>query len=101
MVCFLALTMVLAGIGVMCFIVAGVRWAAMQRLLREGEFSPAGKRRTKVPGAVGTAYWLLATAIYLGWSFLTDDWHTTWVVWPIAGVLYAGVMALCGLFEKR
>ena len=35
----LALMMLLCGIGVMCFIVVGVQWASMQKLLLEGEYS--------------------------------------------------------------
>lgn len=34
----LCVTMLVAGIGTMFFIVAGVRWASMQKLLREGDF---------------------------------------------------------------
>lgn len=93
----LCVTMLIAGIGVMFFIVAGVRWASMQKLLKEGEFSDKGKRRSKINEAIGTAYWLIATAIYLGWSFLTDDWHITWVVWPIAGILFVVVELICNL----
>ena len=40
---------------------------------------------------------MIATAIYLGWSFLTDDWHITWVVWPIAGILFVVVELICNL----
>ena len=97
----LCVTILLAGIGVMLFIVAGVRWASMQKILKEGEFSEAGKKRSKLTEAVGTVYWLAATAVYLGWSFWTNDWHMTWMVWPIAGVLFAGVMAICNLFLDR
>lgn len=98
----LCLTMVAAGIGTTFCIVAGVRWASMQRLLREGEYSAKGNRKSKIAEAVGTVYWLLATAIYLFWSFITDDWHITWVVWPIAGVLFGGVELVCNLLlDKR
>lgn len=101
MVGMLCVTLLAAGIGVMLFIVAGVRWASMQKILKEGEFSEAGKKRSKLTEAVGTVYWLAATAVYLGWSFWTNDWHMTWMVWPIAGVLFAGVMAICNLFLDR
>lgn len=106
MVVMLAATMVLAGIGSAFFIVAGVRWASMQKLLKEGEYSPLGKRESRVKETVGTIYWLSVTAIYLGWSFLggTDNrsiWNTTWVVWPIAGILFAVVMSLCNLLLDR
>ncbi len=93
----LCVTLFVAGIGAMFFIVAGVRWASMQKLLKEGEFSEKGKRKSKITEAIGTAYWLIATAVYLGWSFLTNDWHITWIVWPIAGVLFAALELICNL----
>ena len=93
----LCVTLLTVALGVMFFIVAGVRWASMQKLLKEGEFSEKGKQKNKIIEAIGTVYWLLATAIYLGWSFLTSDWHITWVIWPIAGVLFAVVELVCNL----
>ena len=93
----LCVTLLTVAIGVMFFIVAGVRWASMQKLLKEGEFSEKGKQKNKIIEAIGTVYWLLATAIYLGWSFLTSDWHITWVIWPMAGVLFAVVELVCNL----
>lgn len=93
----LCVTLFVAGIGAMFFIVPGVRWASMQKLLKEGEFSDKGKRKSKITEAIGTAYWLIATAVYLGWSFLTNDWHITWIVWPIAGVLFAALELICNL----
>ena len=97
----LCLTILLVGVGVMLFITAGVRWASMQKLLKEGDYSEDGKKRSKRNEVVSSVYWLSATAVYLGWSFLTNDWHMTWLVWPIAGVLFAGVMAICNLFADR
>ena len=97
----LAATMVLAGIGAVFFIVSGVRFASMQKLLKEGEFAPQEKRKSRIREAVGTAYWLTATAVYLGWSFWTDAWKTTWIVWPVAGVMFAVIMCLCNLFVDR
>lgn len=97
----LCVTMVLAGLGAAIFIVVGVRWASMQRLLKEGEFAPQEKRKARIKETVSTAYWLLATAVYLLWSFSTDDWQSTWIVWPIAGVVFAAVMCLCNLLIDR
>ncbi len=94
-------TMLLAGIGTVFFIVSGVRWASMQKLLKEGEFAPQEKRKSRIKETIGTAFWLTATAVYLGWSFLTNDWEITWLVWPIAGILYACVVSLLNLFADR
>ncbi len=67
----LTVTMLIAGIGAMFFIIAGVRQASMQKLLKEGEFNPVEKKKNKIKEAVSTVYWLTTTAIFLGWSFAT------------------------------
>ena len=98
MLCF---TILLVGVGVMLFITAGVRWASIQKLLKEGDYSEDGKKRSKRNEVVSSVYWLSATAVYLCWSFLTNDWHMTWLVWPIAGVLFAAVKVVCNLLMDR
>ncbi len=101
MVAMLTITLLLAGIGAALFILAGVRRASMQKLLKEGVYAVQNQRKNRIKETVGAVYWLSATAIYLGWSFLTDAWEITWVVWPIAGILFAVVMCLCNLFVDR
>ncbi len=56
-------------------------------LLSEGEYTAGNKKNKKKKEVIGGVYWSLCIAIYLAWSFLTFDWHITWIVWPIAGVL--------------
>lgn len=97
----LTITLLLAGAGAGIFIIAGVRWASMQKLLKEGEYTPQEIRKSHIKETIATVYWLSATAIYLAWSFLTDAWEATWIVWPVAGVLFAGVMAICRLFTDK
>ena len=97
----LTVTLLAVGVGVIFFITAGVRWASMQKLLREWDFSDREKKRSGLKESVGTIYWLLAVAIYLGWSFATDNWTISWIVWPIAGVLFAAVMQICSLWADR
>lgn len=102
----LCVTLLLAGIGVVSFILVGVRWASMERLLQEGDFtsrtqSDTRMRRERLDEQLSYAYWLLATAIYLAWSFLTHDWGRTWIVWPVAGVLFDAIRILVGAFVNQ
>lgn len=90
----LGVMMLLAGIGSFLFILVGVRWASMEKLLKEGDFSAKQKEKNKLAETVGTAYWLVATAIFLGWSFACDSWEDSWIVWPVAGVIFAVVMVI-------
>ena len=101
MVVMLTVTLLLAGIGSALFILAGVRWASMQKLLKEGDYALRHQRKNRIKETVSTIYWLSATAVYLGWSFLTNDWEITWVVWPVAGILFAAAMCLCNLLIER
>ena len=85
----------------MFLIIAGVQWESMKKLLQEDDYSEKGKRKNKITEAVGTVFWLLAVVVYLGWSFLTNDWHLTWLVWPVAVVLFGCVQIVCSLLADR
>ncbi len=100
-VAMLAVTLLAAGVGAVLFILAGVRRESMKKLLKEGGCALRDKRENRVRKTVSTAFWLTATAVYLGWSFLTDDWDTTWIVWPVAGILFAVVICICNLLTDR
>ena len=94
-----AALLAMAGVGVVFFIRTGVVWAGFQTLLQEGEYDPKVKQSPL--NVVGPVYWLAATAIYLAWSFATDSWSSTWIVWPVAGVLYAAVCVVCRAITGR
>lgn len=97
------LLLVLAGIGSAVFVSGGVYWAAMDRLLEEGDYVRPRKRQNGVVGTVSGIYWLVATAAYLLWTF--GPWwdaqpQDTWILWAVAGVLYGAVMALVRAIRK-
>ena len=95
MLCVLMVALLLAivGVGVFTFIVVGVRQESLQNLLREG--TEQEKRKSSLREAVDTAYWGIIVIAYLAWSFLTGDWHMTWILFVIGGVLSPLVMYLC------
>lgn len=100
MVLMLSLMFFLAGVGVTFFIRVGIPWASYEKLLQEGDYTRAKKRRQPLQDIVGTIYWLAVTAAYLGWSFYTFQWHRTWIIWPVAGVLYALIANAVEFFAR-
>lgn len=88
---------VLVGIGVYFFIAAGTRSAAYETILKLNEAGTMGgsfvtsqaevRYTNKTIGAVMSVYWPTVTCIYLCWSFLSGDWHITWVIWVIASLI--------------
>ncbi len=93
MVSMVCLLFLLEAIGVTFFINAGINQASFEKLLQEGEYSVDSKM-------LGKIYWPIVTAIYLGYSFITMDWHISWVVWPVAGVLFPAVNAIVKAIRK-
>jgi len=86
--------------GVVFFILGGIPWASFQKLLQEGDYTKAKKRDT-LTGKITSLYWLLVVAIFLGYSFCTNDWGRSWIIWPVAGVLFAAVMVVYSIFKKK
>lgn len=95
-----ALLLAIAAIGVYLIVRVSTVWGGFDALLQEGDYSDGEKKVSKKLQLVSGAYWCIATAIYLGWSFITDAWHVTWIVWPIAGVLFTAVMFVSRLLFR-
>ena len=98
LVCVLLLAI---GSAVGLFISAGSEMEAYDKLLNEGDYTKQHKAENSFAGKISGPYWLLAVVIYLTWSFITNDWGSTWIVWPIAGVLFALISAVSSLITKR
>ena len=80
-----ALLLVMCAVGVKLIVLTCTRQGGYDRLLEEGDYSRLNKKAGRYDGV----YWASATAVYLGWSFVTSRWEYTWIVWPVAGVLFA------------
>lgn len=85
-------TLCLAGLGTFLLVWTTTISDSMHRLLGEGDFSPSSKRISRILEPVSACWWLGVTAIYLLWSFSSNAWKMTWIVWPPAGLLYAGIV---------
>ena len=88
------LLLIIVSIGVNILIRAGMIKSSYDTLLQEGEYTIEEKHLKKKTDAFSGAYWCLMVAIYLGWSFWTNNWKFTWIIWAVAGVLYAAVLGV-------
>lgn len=95
-----ALVLVICSFAVALIVRACYIHGSYQRLLQTGEFTEQNKRRTKDNEATDTVYWCIFTAIYLGISFWTFDWHITWIIWPVAGCLFPVFQYIVGAIRK-
>ena len=98
------LTIVLAGLGASLFVYVGTETAAMEKLLEDGDYTRSRKRSSGLRSAVSVIYWLLAPAVFLFYTFGphgNGQPRYSWFIWAIAGVLYAAVMAVIGLIQRK
>ena len=95
--------LVLAGVGCLFLVNAGVYSGAMERLLEEGDYTRGQKKHNKVLSTVTTIYWPAATAVFLIYTYGPSgngQPRYSWVIWAVAGVLYAAVMGVVRLLLR-
>ena len=97
----LSLSFLIAGVGVICFIKTGIIWASYEKMLQEGEYSKENKEKPSFSAAIYTAYWVITTAVYLGYSLSSNNWGQSWIIWVVAGVIFPAVVAITNAFEKK
>lgn len=78
------------------FVKFGMIYGCYQKLLQEGDFTAEKKAVSRRTSAIAGIYWCSVTAIYLAISFYSNDWRHSWIIWPVAGVLFA---AVCGIVD--
>lgn len=93
------LMLLIVGAGVVCLLIGGISWASMQKLLQEGDYTRQNKRGGSIYAKIGKIYWPIIVALYLGYSFITNDWQRSWIIWPVAGVLFAAISGICSSVE--
>ena len=93
------LLLVLVAAGVYLILGVSIPWDTYQMLLQEGDYAPEKKAPWR--RAVTGVYWCLVTAGYLAWSFVSKRWDFTWIVWPVAAVLFAALAAVVELTGKK
>lgn len=84
----MGLLLALVGLGVNFLLRANIPMSALKALLEEEDFTRKNKELKKKIEPFITAYWILMTAIYLGYSLVTNKWDKSWIIWPVAGVSY-------------
>lgn len=97
----LSLSFLIAGVGVICFIKTGIIWASYEKLLQEGEYSKENKEKPSLSSAIYTAYWVIAAAVYLGYSLSSNNWGQSWIIWVVAGVMFPAIVAITNAFDKK
>lgn len=96
-----ALMLTLIAAGVFLIVRSSMINDSYEKLLEEDDYTPEKKITNKKNENVSRIYWCTALAIYLAWSFISGDWQITWVIWPVAGIMYGAVTAAVDIKRKK
>lgn len=93
----LVFLLLLCAAGVRLIVLTCCLQGGYDRILEEGDYTPLNKKAGKYDGI----YWAIVTAGYLCWSFVTQRWEFTWIVWPVAGVIFAAYREIMKAIIRR
>ena len=97
----IGMLLILVAIGVFMIVRSSIVWGGFQMLLQEGDYTVARKEENRRNEHLDAIYWCTVIAIYLAYSFITGRWDRSWIVWPVAGVLFGAVRAIAGVVRKK
>lgn len=85
----LAVLLVFVSIAIYILVRVNIIMNSLKALLEEEDFTRKNKEVKKRMDPFVAAYWIFITAIFLAYSFITNKWDRSWIIWPVAGVSFA------------
>lgn len=99
---------ILVSLGVYLLVYSGILRDGYRVLLQEGDFSHDEKSSKKDYESTALKYRSLAKAyfgaialLYVGYSFITKDWKSSWIIWPVSALLYHIALSILNALKKR
>lgn len=88
----------MVAIGVQLIVKTGIHNSSFLIILQEGSYTPKKKKNSVIFGRVAGIYWLSTVTLYLAISFIFNKWGSSWIIWPIAGVLFGVISIITSIF---
>ncbi len=95
-----ALLLVIVAAGVYLIVRVAIRKGGYDRLLQQGDYTLEKKRENKRLEVFDGVYWGIITAAYLGISFSFMNWQISWIIWPVAGVVFAVLRSILSAMKR-
>ena len=99
---------ILVSLGVYLLVYSGILRDGYRVLLQEGDFSHDEKSSKKDYESTSLKYRSIAKAyfgaialLYVGYSFITKDWKSSWIIWPVSALLYHIALSILNALKKK
>lgn len=88
----------MVAVGVYLLVKTGIYNSSFTIVLQEGSYTPSKKKNSVIFGKIAGIYWLSIVTLYLAISFIFNQWASSWMIWPIAGVLFGVISMIVSFF---
>lgn len=96
-----SITIFLVGIGVFFLVKTNIVHDSFNIILQIDDYTTEKKAGKKVIEKYTSIYWMIIAFIYLTYSFLSNNWQQSWIIWPLAGIAYGILEAILSLKKKK
>lgn len=90
-------------VGCAVFVYVGTYNSAIERLLKQGDYSPEKKSRKHIKSTLSAVYWLIVTTVVMIYTYSpygNGQIKYSWTIWAVAGVLYGAFALIIDAVEK-
>ena len=101
MIASVGLLLAMVAAAVQFFIRAGMVQDSFNKLLQLEDYTAHEKMLNRKIGWFAGSYWCVVTALYLGVSLWQDAWKTSWILWVVAGLLFAALHITLRAWAER
>ena len=95
-----ALLLFFVACAVRLIVSTSINYSILNQLLQVKGYTKQEKEDSKLVGKIASIYWPAVVALFLGYSFITNDWANSWIIWPVSAVLFAAIAAGITEFKK-
>ncbi len=88
------LLLFLVGIGASQIVRTSIIQDCYNQLLQQEDYTVEKKLANKKMSPIIVAYWCIITAVYVGVSLITNEWGDSWIIWPVAALVFAALYGI-------
>lgn len=96
-----ALLLFIVSLGVNLIVKASIIKETYEQLQQTGDFTVESKSRNKVLGPIIGILWLSIVIIYFYYSFKTNNWQYSWIIFPVGGLITTLISSLASVFKSK
>lgn len=96
-----ALLLFIVSLGVNLIVKSSIIKETYEQLQQTGDFTVESKSKNKVLGPIIGMLWLSIVIIYFYYSFKTNNWQYSWIIFPVGGLITTLISSFASVFKSK